>query len=115
MTRRIFPTLVVACVCAFPAAAAAQTTGGYATPAPTAAPVTPAPKPTTTQAAPTPPASGVAAETATGTPAAAPAPAATGTTPTRLAYTGSESWLIALVGLLALTFGVTLVRSSRRA
>lgn len=119
MNGRILSTLVALVVCAFPAAAVAQTTTDgtttdYQEP------------PTTTEAAPAPapepeaPAddSGVAPDSAQGTTPApapvAPAQAATGTAPSTLAYTGTEAWLLGVVGLLALAGGTVLMRSSRR-
>ncbi len=187
MNRRTLPTLVALLACAFPAVAAAQTSGYGDTPtttstttqsptttAPTTTtptttttkpttPTTTTPKPTTTappastsdyntkpptktsttQTSPPPaPAtnddaeqapdngSGVEAEQSQSTtpqgaaPVAAPQGAApvAGTSgvraaaaPSRLAYTGSEAWLLALIGSFALVAGTALVRTSRRA
>ncbi len=123
MTARLSLTLMTILALASPAIATAQTddpTGDY-NPKPrltTTTPTTPKPtKPTKPTQKPT---NEVSPETATspdsGAAQTAPATAANAdTTPSKLAYTGSNVALLGLIGLLALTGGVALMRSSRRA
>lgn len=126
MNARLLPTLVAILVCAFPAAAVAQSTdpatSDYtptlstqtATPTPTPEPE-PEPTPAPEEEADVEAQQTTAEPVAPAATQAQPAPARTGTTPETLAYTGSETWLVALVGMLALAGGVALMRTSRRA
>ncbi len=128
MTARLSLTLVTILALAAPTLATAQTTtdptSGYtptlSTGTSSTPPTKPKPKPKPT---PAPVDNGdVSPKTGGGTvpPTAQTAPAtatnsSTGTTPSKLAYTGSDVWLLGLVGLLALGGGVALMRTSRRA
>ena len=139
MTGRISSSLVALALLASPAAASAQTTSDptcdyteppalTTPPATTPARTTTTPTPTTpstptptTQAAPTATTgdNAVRSQSAQGSPtnqaaAANTAAAPTGTTPTTLAYTGSEVWMVALLGLLAIVGGAALLRPSHR-
>ncbi len=140
MTGRISSSLVALALLASPAAASAQTTSDptsdyteppalttppATTPARTTTtpttPSTPSTPTPTTQAAPTATTgdNAVRSQSAQGSPtnqaaAANTAAAPTGTTPTTLAYTGSEVWMVALLGLLAIVGGAALLRPSRR-
>jgi hypothetical protein len=119
MTGRLLPTLVALFLLSTPVAAVAQESGYGDTPTTEAqpTPTTPAPAPgadddvavqaETAQGEAIAPSAAVAGTTANG--------AATGPTPGTLAYTGSEVWLVALLGLLALAGGAALMRPSRRA
>jgi LPXTG-motif cell wall-anchored protein len=114
MLGRILPTLLVATALVFPAGALAQTSP-YTTTLPTTstqAPTTSTQETTTSESQPTTATSEVQPTATSG--AAPTAVAPTAAAPTKLAYTGSNAWLLALVGVLALTGGFALVRSTRR-
>ncbi len=117
MTARLSLTIVTILALASPAVATAQTNDYTDKPKlTTTTPTTPKPATKPTQK----PTNEVSPETATspdsGAAQTAPATATnTGTTPSKLAYTGSNVALLGLIGLLALTGGVALMRSSRRA
>jgi hypothetical protein len=126
MTGRLFTTLVAIVALAGPAVAGAQESGYDDAP-----PLSTTPTPTTPAPAPEPePEEPVTAPqddeeenveepvATTQTPApatpAAAAPRAAASPPSRLAYTGSEAWLLALLGVLAVGAGAALLRPSRR-